>query len=212
MTLNDLSHPIKSGDLVFEGMKKPELRSIRNIQKDGFAVTSILMHSHNGTHIDAPSHMITKGKSLTDFPIEKFHGSAIQIPCQEFANTEIPLAFLKKFEGSIKNAEFIIFNTGWSKKWNTQAYFDHFPVLSQESATWLTKFDLKGIGFDAISVDHIKSQTVPVHIILLSKEILIIENLCNLDSLKSDPFIFQCLPLKCDNIDGSPVRAIAFVD
>jgi kynurenine formamidase len=117
-----------------------------------------------------------------------------------------------KFEDSIKNAEFIIFNSGWSKKWNTPAYFDHFPVLSQESAKWLTQFKVKGVGFDAISVDHIKSQTVPVHITLLSKEILIIENLTNLVALKSNPFIFQCLPIKCDKIDGSPIRAIAFVD
>ncbi len=212
MTIIDLSHPIKSGDLVFEGMKKPELNRIRNVQEDGFTITSILMHSHNGTHIDAPSHMIANKKTLTDFPIEKFYGPAIQIPCHEFVNTEIPLSYLMTFEDSIKNADFIIFNSGWSKKWNTPAYFDHFPVLSQESATWLTQFKLKGVGFDAISVDHIKSETVPVHHILLSKEILIIENLTNLDALKSNPFTFQCLPLKFDKIDGSPIRAVAFVD
>lgn len=212
MSIIDLSHSIKSGDLVFEGMKMPELKSLRNVKENGFAITSIEMHSHNGTHIDAPSHMIDRAKSLSDFPVSKFYGKAIQIPCQEFVNKEIPLKYLLKYEAKIKQSEFIIFNSGWYKKWNTPDYFDHFPVLSIESAVWLSNFNLKGIGLDIISIDHIKSETVPVHLTLLNKEILIIENLNNLDQLSTEFFTFQCFPLKFDQIDGSPIRAIAMTE
>jgi len=212
MPIIDLSHTIISGDLVFEGMKRPELKSLRNVKENGFAITSIEMHSHNGTHIDAPSHMIDQAKTLTDFPISKFHGKAIQIPCHEFANQEIPLIYLLKYQAKIQQVEFVIFNSGWYKKWNTTAYFDHFPVLSQESAIWLSNFNLKGIGLDIISIDHIKSETVPVHLTLLNKEILIIENLNNLNLLGTDFFTFQCFPLKFDRIDGSPIRAIAITE
>ena len=212
MPIIDLSHTIISGDLVFEGMKRPELKSLRNVKENGFAITSIEMHSHNGTHIDAPSHMIDQAKTLTDFPISKFHGKAIQIPCHEFANQEIPLIYLLKYQAKIQQVEFVIFNSGWYKKWNTTAYFDHFPVLSQESAIWLSNFNLKGIGLDIISIDHIKSETVPVHLTFLNKEILIIENLTNLDFIGTDAFTFQCFPIKFDQIDGSPIRAVAFTE
>ncbi len=212
MPIIDLTHSIKSGDLVFEGMKNPELRILRSVEKDGFAITEFTLHSHNGTHIDAPSHMLANTKTLTDFSVDQFSGSGIKIPCQQFVNEEISLSYLKGFEEEIKKSEFIIFHSDWSKKWNTLEYYDHFPVLSEEAAHWLAQFKLKGIAFDAVSVDHIKSQTVPIHLILMSKGFLIIENLTNLDALGSDPFIFQCLPLKFDKIDGSPIRAVAFVD
>ena len=213
MQIIDLSHSLKLGDLVIEGMMKPELKSIANIKENGYAMTSISIHSHTGTHIDAPAHIIEGTKKLDAFPISKFHGKGIHIPCQEFANKEIPINYLKDFESSIKNTDFIILHSGWSKKWNTAAYYDHFPVLSEEAAHWLTKFHLKGIGADMISMDPIQSQALPVHHLLLGNEILIIENLANLDALEpTTSFTFQCFPIKFDKIDGSPVRALAFVD
>ena len=44
---------------------------------------------------------------------------------------------------------------------------------------------------------------------ILEKEILIIENLTNLDKLLNREFEFNCIPLKIENADGSPVRAFA---
>ena len=87
-----------------------------------------------------------------------------------------------------------------------------------EAAKWLTKFNLKGIGFDSFSVDKIisahvvTSENLPNHHILLGKEILLIENLTNLDKLPEGAFAFQCVPLKIENADGSPIRPIAMLD
>jgi len=41
---------------------------------------------------------------------------------------------------------------------------------------------------------------------------LIVENLANLDKIKSSKFYVVVLPLKLKNATGSPVRAVAFVD
>jgi len=41
---------------------------------------------------------------------------------------------------------------------------------------------------------------------------LIVENLANLDKIKSSKFHLAVLPLKLKNATGSPVRAIAFVE
>jgi kynurenine formamidase len=53
---------------------------------------------------------------------------------------------------------------------------------------------------------------MPNHHILLGSEIILIENLTNLDVLPDGIFMFQCLPLKIEHADGSPVRAIAIVE
>jgi kynurenine formamidase len=138
------------------------------------------------------------------------------IPCQD--RKEISLEFLQTFEAQIIRIDFILFFTGWQYKWSTPAYFDDCPILTGEAARWLTKFHLKGIGIDAFSLDKIgpaekvTPETLPNHYILLENEILLIENLTNLDKLPGSVFQFQCFPLKIENADGSPIRAIALPD
>ena len=38
------------------------------------------------------------------------------------------------------------------------------------------------------------------------------ENLTNLSEIKSNHFTFCALPLKFENADGAPIRAIAIID
>ena len=82
-------------------------------------------------------------------------------------------------------------------------------MLTTEAAKWLSGFDLKAVGFDYVSVDAMDASELPNHRILLSKEILIIENLTDLDKLPETKFDFFAIPLKIENADGSPVRAFA---
>jgi kynurenine formamidase len=63
---------------------------------------------------------------------------------------------------------------------------------------------------DALSVDELEAADLPIHKILLER-MLIIENLTNLDKLPKTGFIFSCLPLKLENADASPVRAVAIL-
>jgi kynurenine formamidase len=70
-------------------------------------------------------------------------------------------------------------------------------------------YNLKGIGIDAISVDSIDSKKMENHQAILANEIFIIENLTNLCKLTSEYFLFTCFPIKFQNSDGSPIRAIA---
>jgi len=62
-----------------------------------------------------------------------------------------------------------------------------------------------------ISIDREGTPDFPIHRILLDQNILIIENLTNLQGLPRKGFSFSCLPLKFENADGSPVRAVAVV-
>jgi kynurenine formamidase len=70
---------------------------------------------------------------------------------------------------------------------------------------------LKGTGVDAPSFDPVDSVKLSVHKALLSKGIVLIENLTNLDALPDKGFIFCCFPLKIKGGDGSPVRAVGIV-
>ena len=109
------------------------------------------------------------------------------------------------------HAYFLLIHTGWSQYWGSEEYFRKFPVLNVDAARYLTSFPLKGIGSDTISFDPVDSGDLPVHHILLSKGLILIENLVNLKSLPKHNFAFSCFPLKIRNGDGSPVRAVGII-
>lgn len=209
MNITDLTHIVYSDMPVFPGTEQPIFQKANTLEKDGFQEMKITMYSHTGTHIDAPAHMLKEGLYLDNLEIEHFIGKATIL---DFSNEKIQLIDvdnLKPFEEKIKKVEFVIIKTGWNKYWGSKMYYQAFPYLSEKSAEWLSEFNLKGVGIDAISIDNIDSISFTVHKTLMSKNILIIENLTNLDSVNNEYFILSIMPLKNKNADGSPVRAIS---
>jgi kynurenine formamidase len=97
--------------------------------------------------------------------------------------------------------------------------------LTDDSAKWLVEHRVKCIGSNTPGVENFKrgvaqqwtdpkNQRVawPVHKILLSQHIPIIEGLTNLDQLVGRRFRFIALPLKIAGVDGSPIRAVAVLE
>lgn len=209
MKIIDLTHTICSDMPVFPGTEQPVFRNANTLENDGFREAEITMYSHTGTHIDAPAHMLKDGKTLDELEVDHFVGKAIILDFSTSEINTIDIEDLKRYEEDIKNVEFVILKTGWNKYWGKDKYYKDFPSLSEESAKWLTRFNLKGVGIDAISIDNIDSTEFKIHKILLEKNILIIENLVNLDDIKDKYFTLSILPLKNKDADGSSVRAIA---
>lgn len=198
---------------VFPGTESPLLRPSNTIAQDGFAEMAIMMSSHTGTHIDAPAHMLTDGITLDQFPIEQFIGKALLVDFADRDPKPIEVGDLLPLAGLLAdNIEFVILKTGWSTYWDAPHYFEGYPYLTEEAATWLSHLSIKGIGIDAISIDATDSETFSVHKILMRNNILIIENLTNLAALNVKQFLFAVLPLKTQNADGAPARAIAIID
>jgi kynurenine formamidase len=204
MKIIDLTHLIQEDMPVFPGTEKPILNPACTLEKDGFREKLLTMYSHTGTHMDAPSHML-QASNLDDFDIGKFIGPIAIIDADQY---EISLESVKKHALAIEAADFVLLRTAWDKKWHTCEYFSAFPAISEAAAIYLSQFNLKGYGVDAISVDHMENQDFSVHHILLQKDMVLIENLKNLDQLESGD-ILSVLPLKIKEADGSPIRAVA---
>lgn len=212
MKIIDLTHLLNPHITVYPGTEKPVFVQANTVEKDGFAEQKMTMYTHTGTHIDAPAHMLKSGKSLDLLTPDYFYGKAICIDCTNIKGKYIEQNDLEAFTEKIEQVDFVLLKTGWSKKWKSEDYFIGFPVLSKEACKWLTKFRLKGIGLDAISIDPVdNSFELANHHIIFNNEMIIIENLVNLDSVGSDIFTFSCFPLKIENADGSPVRAVAII-
>ncbi|MEW8993739.1 cyclase family protein [Clostridium sp.] len=209
MKIIDLTHIIDENMPVFPGTKPPILNRKYTIEEHGFREAEITMFSHTGTHIDAPAHMLMNGATLDELPVEKFIGKAMVINLGSLSNKTIELKDIVSYKEKIKAVDFVIIRSDWDKYWGSEDYYKDFPALSDEAAKWISEFNLKGIGIDAISIDSMASKNFNVHNILLNRGMIIIENLTNLSAIEKKFFILSVLPLKSKLADGSPVRAIA---
>ena len=211
MNIVDLSHLLNNNTPVYPGTEQPIFEQANTILNNGFAETKIRMYSHTGTHMDAPSHMISGAKSLDTLEPSTFYGLAVCIDCEGVANASISKEHLVPYNDIIEQVDFVVLRTGWSKKWTKKEYFKGFPTLSLSACEWLVGFNLKGIGIDTISIDKMGSYTMENHLVILKKGLVIIENLNNLKALGSEIFTFSCFPIKFENADGSPIRAVAIM-
>ncbi len=206
MKIYDLSHKLNNLTPVYPGNHQPEFTKIADFESHGYRETQLRFHSHLGTHIDAPAHMMEDGKTLDQLPVEHFCGNAFIIKTP--INRNIDFEFLKGFETEIGQSEFVLFQTGWSQFWGTPEYFGRFPVLTNDAIEFLLQFNLKGIGFDHISADTMDSTDFPNHYAILGNNLIIIENLVFPDGFNDSKGEFSCFPLPYENADGSPVRAV----
>ena len=210
MTVLDLTHPITKGMPVYPGTLPPTLQQVNTVERDGFAETLITMVSHTGTHIDAPAHMLAGSPTLDQLGAGHFVGKACVIAVEGEAVIEKGL--LEGHAALVDGCDFVLFHTGWSRYWGQDSYFEGFPVLSLGAAQWLAERGLKGVGFDAISVDPVGTMEYRNHFVFFHAGMICIENLTGLDALIAKNFLFSCLPLKFLGADGSPVRAVAILE
>ena len=178
----------------FPGDPASSLTQISSLEQNGSVGYELKTNLHVGTHLDAPLHFISGGKRISDFPPDTFIGRGIVVDINSL-NTE-----------SIRAGDIVLIHTGWSKKFGQPDYYKNFPVISESLAQKLVTTNIKMVGFDSPSPDR---SPYLVHKILLSNDILIIENLTNLSALLPyQHFEIFALPTPLE-AEASPVRVVA---
>lgn len=209
MTIIDLSHSIQPNISVYPGDEAPIITNMATIAQNGYQAKRLIFNTHTGTHIDAPAHLIPKAKTLDQFPAQHFVGQALIVDCRTVQHA----ISRQHLESQINHdeAEFILLLTGWDRHWQTKTYLSGFPVLSPTAAKWLAGLGIKGIGLDCLSLDKPESTELPNHRCFLEKEIVIIENLTNLNTIANTICQLYCLPLLVTASDAAPARVIAII-
>ena len=166
-------------------------------------LTAIEMGSHTGTHIDAPFHMLDGGVPLEALPLETLTGSAAVF---EIAGSpSIKRAQLEPLNWT--GVERVLFKTENSKHWGDGKFYEQFVYLEPEGAEFLVERGVRLVGIDYLSIDQFKSESHPSHLVLLKRNIAVLEGL-NLSAVPPGRHALFALPLNLRNADGAPARVI----
>jgi kynurenine formamidase len=208
MRIVDLSRLISTDTKVFPNSLPPSFIDWTKIDVHGYDSEMVFLSTHTGTHMDAPSHFLKNVSSIDQIDVDRLVCNALIVRVDKHTDEYITLEDVRRVPDDISN-QAIIFSTGWEHEITREDFFSHNPGLSSELAQYLVEHKINAVGIDSPSVDGGSAHDFPVHKILLSSGIIVIENLCNLNKIPQERFILIVAPLKLKNASGSPIRAIA---
>src|SRR5215471_21693220 len=134
-------------DLLFVPVK----RSVRDI----FTLNVVTqMHLHTGTHVDAPLHSLTGGKTIDNYSIENFVGSGVVLDLRtKKPSEEITAQDLRTFESSIRKQDVVMLCTDWHKRRGMNPdYLYRWPFLGESASKFLVEKRIKAVGTEGMSI------------------------------------------------------------
>jgi kynurenine formamidase len=202
MKLIDLTHTFTADMPVYPGDPKPQVTQAAHISKDGYNDCCLHGGMHIGTHMDAPWHMIAAGAKMSEIPVTQFFGRGVLVDACSAQTVEAA-----RLDGvGLNKGDIVLVMTGWSARFRSPDYYGDFPTIEPAFAERLVAAQVSILGLDTPSPDR---PPFAVHKILLSRNILIIENLTGLDALAgAGAFDVSAAPAKFD-WDAAPVRVVA---
>lgn len=213
--LIDLSHTVEDGLITYRGLPAPVIcdflsreASRRHYAKGTqFQIGKIEMVANTGTYVDTPFHRYSEGKDLSELSLS----SLADLP-SVVIRTNVQKIDASEFNGLEMSGKAVLIDTGWSQRWNTDAYFEGHPFLTEDAAILLRDEGATLVGIDSLNIDDTNDGRRPVHSTLLAADIPIVEHLTNLAALADMVIRFFAVPVKVRAMGTFPVRAFAKVE
>lgn len=217
-TIVDLTFPIHEGMTTYPRPWHPvvEVSQMGRHGVEGRETRKVILGTHTGTHVDAPRHFIPGGESVDNLPLDVLIGPASMLDLRDLPpRTEVGQELLaSRLTGPCP--ERLLLCYGWSSRFEGMGYYKEFPHLSTGAAQWLAAQGVKLLGLDTAMADDPHpaegAPDSPIHKILLSSGVVLVEYLCNLEILPFSGFDVIIMPLKLMGADGAPARCAAVIE
>ena len=217
----DISTPISPFTKIFPGDPEPIIESICTLENKGCVVSRLSFGSHTGTHVDAPSHVLSNGISVDKLKLESLMGMALILDYSSLEGSLTADILEKAFQNAGVSEDISILLLKTKKSSRKQESYEDISYqnkdygekkigsiyLDESAASWIVEKKFKTIGIDSFSIDNFHSKILPAHRILLSGNVNIVECL-ELSLVEVGIYFFLCLPLKIEDCDGAPARAL----
>jgi arylformamidase len=147
----DVTIPISQDMAIFRGDPPVELDAVSSVKKgDPCNVTGICMGSHTGTHVDAPSHFFSSGKTVDEIPLDLFIGPARVFQMRGHKSISRDLLESLDMEGCSR----VLFKTDHSYLLDRYTRFrPDYVHLSVDACGFLVQKGVRLVGIDSFSVE-----------------------------------------------------------
>lgn len=189
---------------VYKGDSPVCLEETHRIERDGYGNHKMALSMHVGTHLDAPSHFIKDGMDSSELPLE----SLIAGGCCLDVRGESVISYKEHYETQVPKRCILLLFTDHARFYKEDRYYEDHPVISEDFARFAIGKEVRILGMDAPSIDK---APYSLHRLLLSHQVLLLENLVNLEELLPHSlFEVMVFPLKV-KASGAQARVIARV-
>jgi arylformamidase len=225
MKVLDLTMRITPSIRVYPGSPQPSFIPWSKFDQHGYDSEAMFMSTHTGTHVDAPSHFKPGLASIDMISSDRLICNAVLIRAEKSANQLIEEQDLGNHQ--IRDSDAVVIATGWEKRSGSRNYMTENPGLSEQAARYLARKRVNAVAIDCPSIDSGADSRFIAHNILLSCNILVVENVCNLNRVTSSrrrrsrsrsstattttAFTLIISPLKLGGATGSPARVLALL-
>jgi len=227
MKIFDLTHKLYYNMPSYPMLPQFKIDFFKIAARDKTTVSIVTsMHTHLGTHIDFPSHVIPGSKSIDDYLLQDLSGEGVVLDLSyKKEGEEITKGDLVIYEDYIEENKMLFLYTGWSQKRAlTPTYLFKWPYVGADAAKFIVKKNIRILGIDGLSIGGwsgnvpaqgpiSKTDSNTVHKILLNAGTLLVEEVANLDKVlngkKVSTSFFVIAPLSLKGVEASPCRVLA---
>jgi arylformamidase len=202
---------------IFPGDKAFEQNVVLEISKGhNIGLSWMATSMHVGAHADAPNHYLLGGAGIHERDLTRYFGRCLvlhaKVPKGERVSKQhLSHGLLRQSEGQtgapmvtrvLIRTESFPDPDHWNSDFNS-----YDPALIEEWAL----AGVKTIGIDTPSIDPETSKDLPSHAVVAKYDLSILEGLV-LTDVPEGFYTLIALPLKIENADAAPVRAILVAD
>jgi kynurenine formamidase len=180
--------------------------------KAEFELTEASFPTSIGTYLDSPYVRHAERRDIGALSLDELVLPGVMIDLSHLAaGAAASVADLARGAGGALDVrgKAVLCRFGWDRLWGDDAYFAAYPFLSRAALQHLIDQGARLVGVDTWNVDDISDAERPAHSWLLARDILIVENLCNLAALGRRSFRFFAVPIKARRAASMPIRAFA---
>jgi len=201
----DISVSIRAGMVVWADEVPVDIEAMLTVERDGAAVSRLCLGTHTGTHVDPPSHFIHGGSGVDSMPLDAMLGPcAVRRFDERFEITAEQLEAARIPDGTTR----LLLSTPSAALWDLPGFHTNYTGLSLSGAKWCLRRGIRLVGIDYLSIEQVDSPTAwQTHVSLLGAGVVILEGL-DLRAVPEGEYELVCLPLKLQDGDGAPARAV----
>ncbi|MBQ3104632.1 MAG: cyclase family protein [Lachnospiraceae bacterium] len=193
MRIYDISQEVFSSK-VYPGDPAPKRRQLHQMAAGAeYELSAFAMCTHNGTHVDAPSHFCKGGKTVGELDPEKLIGNAYVALHEGRLTTDDAIAIMSRAREADRKSRHRILLKGQVE-------------VSLRAARALVDAGVCLLGCEGLTLGNEK-EDYEIHRVLLQEEVVILEGL-RLTDVGEGAYWLNAMPLHLGNAEAAPCRAI----